>query len=123
MTLTRPQIESMEAGREMDAECARVSGWVQVEQLPDSNWAGRSKGNPNRLAEYIPAFSTDLAAAMTLLDALPYSHAVKRIGTELSCSIYLPIHSKPATIRATGETRPLAVCRARLLLAESEATR
>lgn len=124
--LTRPQIESMPAGREMDAECARLAGFMDVRVGSDGYAVGLPPRHPSGFLGHItiPHFSTDVATAMTLVlqwDGPDWELGGSRSKSgDYSCVLYL---DNRRSISGFADTVPLAISRARLLAAESEASR
>lgn len=94
VNLTRPQIESMEAGREMDRAVE-----IALHGKPDG-------------ALIIPNYSTDIAAAMTLLKDRPYWENRNLYG-KFSCTIYADV----SQVTGHADTLPRAIAKARLLAA------
>ncbi len=116
MTLTREQIESLEAGPEMDALVAeKIMGWFRAMNAwwqPDKTLGGS-----------MPAYSTDISAAWSVVDALANSCTWKLLLSSEGCTAQL---SGVPILLSTGqpngvfqfaniEDTPLVLCRAALL--------
>ncbi|WP_167855650.1 BC1872 family protein [Hymenobacter fodinae] len=114
MNLTREQIEQMPAGRGLDKLVALLLGWEYRRSI--SRWVEPSgvMSQP-----YPPALSVDIAAVWPLFEPMHFPLEKSQEGEWL---VYRP-ERKPETgelegivVLGRGDTAPLAICRAALLL-------
>ncbi len=70
-----------EAGRCLDAWAAKRAGWADVDRslMDGLDWVGTPPGGVWSSSQ-IPDFSTDISAAMGLLEGLPYELIVRPTG-------------------------------------------
>lgn len=120
-TLTREQIEKMEAGPEMDALVAeRVFGWAGWKRAEGDCLHGipPDATGRDRHGTCVPNYSTHIAAAWIVVDKLArLSFGIDReqcfgVRYDVRCYDDPDMRDK---VRATAETAPLAICRAALL--------
>lgn len=135
--MTRDEILNMPAGREMDALVfAKLFGKMPFRVGPGEKWVFTNEreyleeGDAYFLDEHqapsrVPEYSTDIAAAWTIRDALgkPISVMESVLGDSFFCEFLLGYDEgdEAKTVEAFAETVSLAICRAALLVAmESE---
>lgn len=119
----------MEASRELDAIVAekimgylwwhRSEGCNQLYEPGSAEWAADMELIPGKHeTEYppvlgVPHYSTDIAAAWTLIERHPFYVYIARVHGFWQCNFYAP-----EAFKATADTAPLAICLAALKAAE-----
>jgi len=122
-------IRNMPAGREMDALVAEhVMGFRREKTPPDCNgeyggedilvppnidhdtWHYPPKGRIS-LTFFVPQYSTDIATAWAVLEKFRYYE----IKSYPHMNVIAEVLNEKEWCKATGETAPLAICRAALL--------
>ena len=131
--MQRDEILSMEAGRELDALVAeRVMGWgdISLHPMMDSDWWGMPSGPATAIQgavgwlythEKVPNYSTDIAAAWEVVEAVRGRGWSLSLGEGMSgygdAVVWMVDFYKGNRIclSANGPDVPLAICRAALL--------
>lgn len=121
---TRETTEVRTAGRELDALVAeKVMGWKRYGRRNSGTWT--APGGFNASAGSWPTYSTDIAAAWEVVEAMQKKAWV----TEVSADCF--VDGRPAGFTAhcwydddsrhyaTADTAPLAICRAALQAMEA----
>lgn len=115
-------IDEMPAGREMDALVAeKVMGckveWIQFAPFCrcgyTCNYTHSPRDRDSQLSGTLHNYSTDIAAALMVFDKIESIEKVLRF-TSTQEQQYLCHFSRHASLGATADTAPLAICRAAL---------
>ncbi len=117
---------TLQAGPELDALIAeKVMGWKPNAKHPNlsgDGWWETENGGENGYLAVLPEFSTDIAAAWTVVEKMPrvLGHIYPSFDEESGKFLHwcaVVENSEPwssARYGAVGETAPLAICRAAL---------
>lgn len=106
-------MSELKAGRDLDALIAeKVMGWTRIPKERETLWQSPTAGSwPVTLAR-IPKYSTDIAAAWKVVNALGGHFILRRQLSEW----FVTINGE----MAWAETAPLAICRAGIAATEAK---
>ena len=115
----------MDAGRALDALVAtKVMGW-EPSIVGNYPWQQIPPGDDRFIVRLVPHYSTDIAAAWTVVDAMPFTtgqFGVTRTASDEYCAEYMGILSQDERyVQVYAETAPLAICLAALTASDEGA--
>jgi hypothetical protein len=116
--MTREEILSMEAGRELDALVAvEVMGWHNDHEVPYYDWVQESNEVIHISKRWSP--SSDIGAAWEVVEKM-IANGWWNTDIGFGSGIVVSFDDGSTTHQAKADTAPLAICRAALLAVMEE---